>query len=116
MKPVLVVDDEREIREAISEILREEGYDVVAAADGREALLRLREFHPSLVLLDLMMPGMNGWEFRAEQMGDPSVSSIPVIIVSALGNDTSLRAQSTIEKPFDLGHLLSEVKRLAIPV
>lgn len=114
MNPVLVVDDEREIRDAIAEVLRDEGYDVVSAADGREALARLREIRPSLVLLDLMMPGMNGWEFRAEQMGDPDVSSIPVIIVSALGDDATLKAQSAIEKPFDLARLLAEVKRLAV--
>ncbi len=114
MKRVLVVDDEREIREALVELLLDEGYEVSSASDGKEALQRLRELHPSVVLLDLMMPGMNGWQFRAAQMGDPDVSSIPVIVVSALGGDPAIGAQSSVEKPFDLAVLLSEVKRLAL--
>jgi CheY-like chemotaxis protein len=82
---VLVVEDEPDIREAVVEVLAEAGYDAVGATDGRDGLEKLHACHPALVLLDLMMPGMDGWAFRAAQRGDPEVSRIPVIIVSALG-------------------------------
>jgi CheY-like chemotaxis protein len=116
MQRVLVVDDEREIREVMVEVLRDEGYEVFSAADGLEGLERLREALPNLVLLDLMMPGMNGWQFRAKQLEQPELARIPVIVVSALGTDGSLGVQGAIEKPFDLSLLLSEVKRLALAV
>lgn len=114
MASVLVVDDEIDIREAVAEVLAEEGYEVFAAGDGAEALRKARSFHPSLVLLDLMMPGMNGWEFRAAQASDPELSSIPVVVLSALGRVSGFEAQGFIQKPFDLDELLSAVKRHAL--
>jgi CheY-like chemotaxis protein len=111
MARVLVVDDEADIREAVSEVLSDEGYDVEAAGDGAEALRKLHSYHPCLVLLDLMMPGMNGWEFRAAQKHDPEVSKIPVVVLSALGRVGSIDAQGFLPKPFELDDLLSQVKR-----
>lgn len=111
---VLVVDDESDIREAVSELLEDEGYEVVSARDGAEALRKAHEFHPSLVLLDLMMPGMNGWEFRARQKDDPELSRIPVIILSALGRTAGIDAAAFLQKPFELDELLSAVRRHAI--
>jgi len=108
---VLVVDDEIDIRQAVVEVLAEEGYEVIAACDGVEALAQLRAHHPDLVLLDLMMPRMSGWEFRAEQQHDPSVSDIPVIVLSALGRVSSIEADGFLPKPFDLEDLLSKVRR-----
>ena len=109
MKRVLVVDDERDIREAIAEALETEGYEVAAAANGMEALSRLREYHPDVVLLDLMMPIMNGWQFRARQKEDPQVSEIPVIVVTAMGHEPTIDADKYIQKPFDLDELITAV-------
>jgi CheY-like chemotaxis protein len=110
---ILVVDDERDIRDAIAELLEDEGYEVQGAADGAEALAKARDFHPAVVLLDLMMPGMNGWEFRSRQRGDPELSAIPVIVVSALGKVPGVDAAGYLQKPFELEDLLSAVRRHA---
>lgn len=115
MVSVLVVDDENDIREAVSEVLADEGYVVLGAGDGAEALKQLRDHHPSVVLLDLMMPVMNGWEFRAAQKGDPDLSGIPVIVLSALGRSSGVDAEAFIEKPFELDELLSAVRAHAAP-
>jgi DNA-binding response OmpR family regulator len=112
---VLVVDDEADIREAVAELLVEEGYEVVGAGDGAEALRKAREFHPSVVLLDLMMPGMNGWEFCAQRKGDPDLERIPVIVLSALGRVQGLDAVGYLQKPFELDDLLTAVKTHARP-
>lgn len=110
---VLIVDDEFDIRQAVAEVLAEEGHQVVSAGDGAEALACLRDFHAQLVLLDLMMPGMNGWEFRAAQKGDPELRSIPVVILSALGREGGIDADGFMQKPFDLDDLLAAVRRHA---
>lgn len=110
---ILVVDDERDIRDTIAELLAEEGYAVEEAGDGAEALAKARDCHPVVVLLDLMMPGMNGWEFRARQRGDPELASIPVIVLSALGRVPGVDAAGYLQKPFGLEDLLSEVRRHA---
>lgn len=113
MVSVLVVDDERDIREAVSEVLADEGYEVLDAGDGAEALTKSRAHHPDVILLDLMMPRMNGWEFRAAQMGDPELSGIPVIVLSALGRVAGLEAVEFIQKPFELDRLLTAVRQHA---
>jgi DNA-binding response OmpR family regulator len=112
---VLVVDDEADIREAVAELLVEEGYEVVGAGDGADALRKARLFHPSVVLLDLMMPGMNGWEFCAQCKADPDLEQIPVIVLSALGRVQGLDAVSYLQKPFELDDLLTAVKTHARP-
>ena len=82
--PVLVVDDDPDIREAMTAILEGEGYTVSEARDGAEALALLRGGNaPCLILLDLMMPVMDGWSFRAAQLADPALAEIPVVILSA---------------------------------
>jgi CheY-like chemotaxis protein len=110
MVSVLVVDDERDIREAVAELLEDEGYDVVWARDGEEALQQAREHHPQLVLLDLMMPGMNGWEFRKAQKEDPELAAIPVVVLSAFGSEAGVDAAAFVQKPFELDELLSAVR------
>ncbi len=111
---VLIVDDELDIRQAVAEVLAEEGYQVIVAGDGAEALAYLREFHPHLVLLDLMMPGMNGWQFRAAQKHDPDpeCSNVPVVVLSALERDNQIDADAYMQKPFGVDDLLSTVHRL----
>lgn len=82
-KPVLVVEDDEIAREALAAFLVAEGYPVIEAADGREALARLRGERVGLIPLDLMMPVMDGWAFRAEQLRDPALTQIPVLVVTA---------------------------------
>ncbi len=113
MACVLIVDDEVDIRQAVAEVLADEGYQVCSARDGAEALAQARAFHPQVVLLDLMMPGMSGWEFRRRQMDDPDLSRIPVVVLSALGGDGLSDAAGYLQKPFDLDDLLSAVRRHA---
>ncbi len=113
MAPILVVDDETDIREAVTEILTDEGFVVVGAGNGAEALVKARAIHPAVVLLDLMMPGMNGWEFCAARRGDPELALIPVIVVSALGPVPGLDAAGFIQKPFALDELVTAVRRYA---
>jgi CheY-like chemotaxis protein len=115
MKRVMVVDDERDIRRGIADALELEGYEVVEAADGREALQKLRRSErPAAIVLDLMMPGMNGWQFRDEQRRDPELAGIPVIVVSARPGDDGIEADGYVKKPFALGTLFDAVARCAV--
>src|SRR5512139_516436 len=111
MATVLVVDDERDIREVVAEVLEGEGYEVLGARDGAEALGKLRAHHPALVLLDLMMPGMDGWEFCAARKREPDLCAIPVIVISALGKVSGLDAAAFLQKPFAIDALVSAVRR-----
>jgi CheY-like chemotaxis protein len=111
---VLVVDDEPDIREAISELLADEGYEVDEARDGEEALWKARAHHPGLVLLDLMMPGMNGWEFRSRQRDDPELAGIPVIVLTAVGKTSGVDGVAAfLSKPFELSDLLTTIRQHA---
>lgn len=112
-RAVLVVDDDDDIREGICDLLESEGFVVLPARDGRSALKLLREHHPQpqLVVLDLMMPNMTGWEFREEQRRDPAISDIPVILMTAATKDFP-EAVQLIRKPFSAEALIRSVKRL----
>jgi len=113
--PILIVDDNEEMREALGAVLESAGHEVLAAADGREALAFLRRcaVPPCLVLLDLMMPGLDGWDFRAEQLRDERLASIPVIVLSAhpLAMLTkNMGAAAVLPKPSDPETLLATVR------
>ncbi|MGZ3479291.1 MAG: response regulator [Myxococcaceae bacterium] len=112
---VLVVDDDPDILDALSEILEVEGYEVQRARNGREALQRLERGLPDLVLLDLMMPVMDGWEFARSL----SPAARPPIIVLSADRNVSSRAREIgavewLAKPFELAQLLAAVRR-AVP-
>jgi CheY-like chemotaxis protein len=112
---ILIVEDDDDIREALSQILELEGYAVREAANGREALdISAREQVPSLILLDLMMPIMDGWQFRSEQMKDPALAKVPVIVISADAGVhekvASFGAASVLPKPISLDRLLRAVE------
>jgi CheY-like chemotaxis protein len=115
VRRVLVVDDDKDIRDTIVELLSDEGYEVVSARDGVEALKRLRERPTDLVILDLMMPRMDGWQFRREQVADPHLAHIPVVVVSAYGHRDDIEAEAFVPKPCDLQALLDAVERHASP-
>ena len=89
MKRILVVEDDADLGKTVARCLSDEGYEIEIAADGHSALEALRRSPCDLVLLDLMMPKMNGWEFRARQLADPSLASIPVVVMTAT-SDLSL--------------------------
>ena len=112
---VLIVDDEADIREVVSELLRHEGHEVAEASDGEAALVACRAFRPSLVLLDLMMPGMNGWQYREAQLREPDIAGIPVVVVSALGRRAEVVADAYLAKPFRVDALLDLVRSAARP-
>ncbi len=112
---VLLVEDDHNIREALLDALAAEGYRVHCAANGREALSALKSCTPQLILLDLMMPVMDGWQFRSEQQRDPSLARIPVIVISAdhrlKDKVSALAVDAFLAKPFELDTLLATVDR-----
>jgi len=117
MHRVLVVDDDTEIRETMIEVLEEAGYKAVGASNGAQALAQLRapEDGWCVVLLDLMMPVMDGRMFRAEQLQDPELSPIPVVIVSAMSDvdeaAEELQVAAHVTKPVPLRDLVQIVDR-----
>lgn len=113
---ILVVDDDDQIRSLIVDVLELEGYETRGAADGRAALATAQGWRPDLIVLDLMMPGMDGWAFRAEQRHRADIAAIPVLIVSATRHleqrTQSLAPAAVIAKPFDIDRLVEIVQRL----
>jgi CheY-like chemotaxis protein len=118
MPTILLVEDDPGAREALSDILREEGFRVETANNGREALDYLeRSPAPCVILLDLVMPVMDGWEFRERQLADARLASISVLVLTATAGD-GLRAVEpgdVLRKPVDFGVLLDRVERLCRP-
>ena len=115
---VLIVDDDDVIRNLLGELLDGEGYAVEAAANGKEALAVLQRWRPDTILLDLMMPKMDGWHFRAEQQRRADIADVPVVILSAAreleGHGSTLGAAAVVPKPFDLDILLDTLARLTM--
>ncbi len=113
MARVLVVDDDPDIQEALVHILESDGHEVSKAGNGCTALEMLRRQPPDVVILDLMMPAMNGWEFREAQMKDPRLARIPVIVISAATLREPIDADEFLPKPFEPSRLLELVARYA---
>lgn len=115
-RPILVVDDDADIRCTLTEFLEYEGYAVETARNGREALAYLRT-HPSalLVLLDLMMPVMDGFQFRIEQKKTPELASIPVVVMTAHAalKPGAIDVPDVLSKPLDLDRLVDAIERVA---
>jgi CheY-like chemotaxis protein len=105
---ILLVEDDSDLADVIVEVLRMEGYRVAYASDGKAALELLREQElPDLILLDLMMPNMNGWEFREAQLRDMRIAKIPVVVLSATGERSRpIDAALVLRKPVTLETLL----------
>ena len=118
---VLVVDDDPNIRRMIMASLRREGYDFLEASNGREGLNLMRSNRPDVVVLDLMMPFVSGWEVLQERNGDPELKSIPVIVVSANRDPEVATAVDQgicafLPKPFDIGALNALVRNCLVPI
>jgi len=116
---VMVVEDDQEIRHALAELLREEGHTVVTCANGQEALTGLREAAgalPDVILLDLMMPGMDGWQFRLAQKRDSALAGIPVVALSAdsSAKAATIDAYAFLAKPVDARALLATIERVLL--
>jgi CheY-like chemotaxis protein len=115
-KALLIVEDDHDIRDAISEFLSESGFDVKSAENGARALELLRAgYRPALILLDLMMPVMDGFAFREEQRKDPEIAGIPVVVMSADGNisqkQSRIGAADYLKKPLDIYELVKTLNK-----
>jgi DNA-binding response OmpR family regulator len=116
-KTILIVEDDIDIAENLVCLLEMEGYKAQVARDGKEALdqLRARPDKPGLILLDLMMPAMDGFQFREKQLADPELAKIPVAIMTAGGNIESRIAQlnvsASFRKPLDIDKLLETIEK-----
>jgi CheY-like chemotaxis protein len=113
--PVLVVEDDRDIREVMVEILESAGYAVSSASDGAEALAYLKAgTRPCIIVLDLMMPVMDGWTFSQEKQKDPELAAIPVLVVSAVGRqdprNVSMNAVAHLSKPLNVEKLMAALQ------
>ena len=113
---VLVVEDETAARAGMEQLLRRAGYDAVGAENGQAALDLLRSgVRAKAIILDLMMPVMDGWAFRREQLRDPHLAHIPVIVLSALHHGWVEGIPPTLPKPIDVQQLLAELEEVLTP-
>jgi DNA-binding response OmpR family regulator len=114
---VLVVEDDDSVALVLADLLEDEGFEVKRAANGRTGLDLLKAFRPQLVLLDLMMPVLDGWGFRAQQRQlAPELAQIPVLVLSGARDArtaaVALDAAGVLAKPFEVDALTAAVRRL----
>lgn len=111
-KEILLIEDDENIQDVVKLALEFEGYNVVAANNGKEALQILPKLNPGLILLDLMMPVMNGWEFMEEFKKRYDAKSIPVVVISAYSERAvNIDCTEFVQKPLELDTLLNAVKK-----
>jgi CheY-like chemotaxis protein len=113
---ILIVEDDSALREALAEVLLDEGYELLSARDGLEAVNCLKMGNrPDVILLDLSMPVVNGWEFRMFQKRDPELAQIPVVLITAGGYSREevawLEPSALVPKPVNLDVLLAVIRR-----
>lgn len=109
----MFVEDDADLRAVLSDILQEEGFRVVPAGDGHQALELLKQGDkPALILLDLMMPGMDGWQLRRAISEDPKLADIPIVVMSAFDDLKSVPAAAHLRKPIRRDLLLSVLRDL----
>ena len=111
-KTVLLVEDDADVRDSLQDILEDEGFDVIPAANGKQAIDFLTLNEPAgadLVIPDLLMPMVSGWEVLERMTGDAKLSDIPVLVLSAAAAPKPERAQGFVRKPFSLESFVSKV-------
>ena len=116
-KKIMIVDDEEDIRISVGQILEVSGYEVIKAEDGNDCLEKLQNETPDLVVLDIMMPGMNGWDVAAKIKENPKLSEIPIVFLTAKGDDMSigmggLASEDYVVKPFDIIDLKNRIEQV----
>jgi CheY-like chemotaxis protein len=114
-RPIMVVDDDPELRQSILDVLEDAGYSTMSASGGEEALRQLgAPERPQLILLDLMMPGMNGWQFREAQQADGRIRDIPVLVITASRYLAThpIDVERVVFKPFSVDQLLGAIRDL----
>lgn len=111
---VLIVEDQEDLREMMAQMLTLEGFDAETATDGVDALGKLLRsaVQPQIILLDMMMPRMDGWGFVSRQAETPAIAGIPVVVVSAAPRDRlrGVRAAAILQKPLNFDELLTTVR------
>ena len=116
-KKIMVVDDEQDVRLSVQQILEMSGYTVTQAENGRDCLVKLEKETPDLVVLDIMMPGMSGWDVAAKIKENPSWTNIPIVFLTAKGDEMSvgmggLASVDYIVKPFDIMDLKQRIDKV----
>jgi len=108
---ILLIEDDTDLREALGEALAESGHTVISAVDGTDGLRQLRECRPDVIVLDLMMPRLDGWQFRVAQRSDPTLAATPVVVISASSSATAaaVDADLYLRKPLDAKTLLDAI-------
>lgn len=110
---ILVIEDDADVRETLKDVLEMQGFEVTTACHGGEGIEALEKTIPNVILLDLMMPQVNGWQFLDLQRNDPRFNEIPVIICSAYTESAkAIKPAGVIPKPIKLNHLLWTLKAL----
>ncbi len=111
---ILIIDDDETVRNTLIEVLEKEHYTVFAASNGQEGIEVLEKIpRPCLILLDLMMPIMDGWEFLDFRENDRLISKIPVVVISAFSEQAKkIKVNAFLKKPIDLKRLLETLKKL----
>lgn len=113
--PLLLVEDDADIRHDLAAVLAEEGHQVRTACSGDDALRQMRSAPPCLVLLDLHMPGMSGSELRSALLADPQLAAVPIIVLSAAAElreaAAAIGAVGYVGKPIDIKALLELIAR-----
>lgn len=112
---VVVVDDDEDLRDLVVRLLAVLGFESVGYADGRRALAELRRLgrRPDVILLDLEMPGMTGWDFRREQLRDPVLARVPVAVASG-ADPGAIEADAFLTKPYEIDELCRVIARLSM--
>ena len=116
-RKIMVVDDEPDILLTVGQMLEMSGYEVIKVADGKECLDKLEETAPDLVLLDIMMPEISGWDVAAKIKEDPKWADIPIVFLTAKGDTMSvgmggLASEDYIVKPFDIKDLKDRIEKI----
>lgn len=118
-KAILIVEDDKFLRELMVQKLRKEGYKIIEAIDGEEGIKKVKEEMPGLVLLDLILPGIDGFEVLSKIKADPAISQIPVIILSNLGQREDVEkgmalgaADYLIKAHFTPGEIIEKIKKI----